>query len=101
MVAPLRSARSETPAGDAHLIRSDEPSRAHARLAFGLTDLSLLLMALIWGVNYTSVKYGTGLLDPLAFNGVRVTLAAVSLVIVAQRSEERRVGKECRLWWAP
>lgn len=41
-------------------------------------------MALIWGVNYTSVKYGTGLLDPLAFNGVRVTLAAVSLVIVAQ-----------------
>jgi drug/metabolite transporter (DMT)-like permease len=52
--------------------------------AFGVTDLSLLLMALIWGVNYTSVKYGTGLVAPLAFNGVRVTLAAVALVIVAQ-----------------
>jgi drug/metabolite transporter (DMT)-like permease len=42
------------------------------------------LMALIWGVNYTSVKYGTGLVAPLAFNGVRVTLAAVALVVVAQ-----------------
>jgi drug/metabolite transporter (DMT)-like permease len=84
MAAPLRSARSQTPAEDARLTGSDEPPRVHAHLEFGVTDLSLLLMALIWGVNYTSVKYGTGVLAPLAFNGVRVTLAAVSLVIVAQ-----------------
>ena len=84
MAAPLRSTSSQTPANEARLTRSDEPPRAHARLGFGVTDLSLLLMALIWGVNYTSVKYGTGLLAPLAFNGVRVTLAAVALVIVAQ-----------------
>ena len=64
--------------------RDDRTSSGAARPAFGVTDLSLLLMALIWGVNYTSVKYGTGLVAPLAFNGVRVTLAAVSLVIVAQ-----------------
>ena len=70
---------------DASLTRRDDPtSSGAARPAFGVTDLSLLLMALIWGVNYTSVKYGTGLVAPLAFNGVRVTLAAVSLVIVAQ-----------------
>lgn len=54
-------------------------------------------MALIWGVNYTSVKYGTGLLDPLAFNGVRVTLAAVSLVIVAQFAT-RLSAAESRGW---
>src|SRR5690348_17245554 len=84
MAAPLRSARSQTPADEARLLRSDESPRAHARLQFGVTDLSLLLMALIWGVNYTSVKYGTGVIAPLAFNGVRVTLAAVALVIVAQ-----------------
>lgn len=70
---------------DASLTRRDDgTSSGAARPAFGVTDLSLLLMALIWGVNYTSVKYGTGLVAPLAFNGVRVTLAAVSLVIVAQ-----------------
>jgi drug/metabolite transporter (DMT)-like permease len=84
MAAPLRSTRSETPADEARLTRSDEPPRARTGPAFGVTDLSLLLMALIWGVNYTSVKYGTGVLAPLAFNGVRVTLAAVSLVIVSR-----------------
>lgn len=47
-----------------------------------LTDLSLLLMALIWGINYTSVKYGTTVLDPLAFNAVRVAVAAVLLTLI-------------------
>lgn len=71
------------PADDARLTRSKEIPRASRRPSFGVTDVSLLLMALIWGVNYTSVKFGTTVLDPLAFNGVRVALAAVSLVIVA------------------
>ncbi len=47
-----------------------------------LTDLSLLMMTLIWGVNFSVVKYGTQLVDPLAYNGVRVSLAAVSLVLI-------------------
>jgi drug/metabolite transporter (DMT)-like permease len=81
------------PAGKAHLMRSDEPPRAHGGTRFGVTDLSLLLMALIWGVNYTSVKFGTGLLEPLAFNGLRVTLAAVSLVIVAQLATRLSVAE--------
>ena len=72
------------PADGARLTRSDEDgSRASTRPSFGPTDLSLLLMALIWGVNYTSVKFGTSIIDPLAFNGVRVALAAVALVVVA------------------
>ena len=73
------------PADDARLTRSENDlPQARARPDFGLTDVSLLLMALIWGVNYTSVKYGTSVIEPLAFNGVRVTLAAVALVLVAQ-----------------
>jgi drug/metabolite transporter (DMT)-like permease len=83
MASPLRT-RTQTAIDDARLTRRDDTtSSGVARPAFGVTDLSLLLMALIWGVNYTSVKYGTGLMAPLAFNGVRVTLAAVSLVVVA------------------
>src|SRR3954469_24281994 len=53
-----------------------------ARPGVWLTDLSLLLMALIWGVNFSVVKYGTEIVDPLAYNGVRVTLAAVALVTI-------------------
>lgn len=41
-----------------------------------LTELSLVLMALIWGVNFSVVKFGTTLVDPLAYNGLRVMLAA-------------------------
>jgi drug/metabolite transporter (DMT)-like permease len=47
-----------------------------------MTDLLLVLMCLIWGVNYSVVKYGTGQIDPLTYNGVRVTLAAVTLLAV-------------------
>lgn len=39
-------------------------------------------MATIWGVNFSVVKYGTTLLDPLAYNGVRLSLAALVLVAI-------------------
>ena len=47
-----------------------------------LTDLLLLCMALIWGVNYAVVKFGAAQLDPLAFNSTRVVLAAAVLVAI-------------------
>jgi drug/metabolite transporter (DMT)-like permease len=47
-----------------------------------LTELSLVLMALIWGVNFSIVKFGTTLVDPLAYNGLRVMLAAVVLMAI-------------------
>lgn len=48
-----------------------------------LTDASLFLMALIWGVNFVVVKFATGVLPPLPFNAVRVSLAAVTLMLIA------------------
>ena len=48
-----------------------------------LTDLLLVLMAFIWGVNIAVVKYGTLHLPPLAYNGVRVAIAALSLLVIA------------------
>ncbi|MHB0948600.1 MAG: DMT family transporter [Gemmatimonadaceae bacterium] len=49
-----------------------------------LTDLLLLLMAVIWGANFSVVKYGTQVLPPLAFNAVRITLAALVLLLLAR-----------------
>lgn len=40
-------------------------------------------MSVIWGVNYSVIKYGTGVVPPLAYNGVRIMLAAVALSIIA------------------
>lgn len=51
---------------------------------FGLTDIALLAMALIWGVNYSVVKFATEVMPPLAFNGFRVCLAAAALLLIAR-----------------
>jgi drug/metabolite transporter (DMT)-like permease len=55
---------------------------APSRPAFGPTDLGLLLMATIWGINYSVVKFGMRFVSPLAYNGLRVLLAAGALWVV-------------------
>lgn len=51
---------------------------------FSLTDLGLLVMAMIWGVNYSVVKYGETLLGPLPYNALRLTIASIALLVIAQ-----------------
>jgi drug/metabolite transporter (DMT)-like permease len=58
------------------------------------TDALLLLMALIWGVNFIVVKIGTQLMHPLAFNGARVAIAAVALVIIVVVTRDRWPAKK-------
>ena len=58
--------------------RTDEHARPTAS-GLSLTDLLLLCMALIWGLNFIVVKFATGVFAPLAFTIVRVTLAVVVL----------------------
>ena len=47
---------------------------------FGMTDLMLLAMATIWAINFSVVKYGTTMISPRAFTGLRVGICAVVLV---------------------
>ncbi|HEY0971463.1 MAG TPA: DMT family transporter [Gemmatimonadales bacterium] len=56
---------------------------------FGVTDVLLLAMALIWGVNFSVVKFGTGVMSPLAFNGTRMLLAAAALGALALTMRDR------------
>jgi drug/metabolite transporter (DMT)-like permease len=48
-----------------------------------LAEAAVVVMALIWGVNFSVIKFGTSAIPPLAFNAVRVALAAVSLAAIA------------------
>src|SRR5215471_12606174 len=50
---------------------------------FGSTDLLLLLMTLIWGSNFTVIKYSLEDLLPLSFNALRFTLASAVMLILA------------------
>ncbi len=54
-----------------------------ARPSFGVTDILLFTMAVIWGINFVVVKYATQIFSPVAFTGLRVGAAALFLLLVA------------------
>ena len=68
------------------------------RPAFGATDVGLLLMALIWGINYSVVKSGIQTLEPLAFNGLRVALAASVLALLSFALRRDRWPERKDVW---
>jgi len=53
------------------------------RRAFGSVDVLLLLMAVIWGTNYSAVKYALQTMSPLTFTALRIAVTAVAMFIVA------------------
>jgi drug/metabolite transporter (DMT)-like permease len=57
--------------------------RADSHPRFGNTDLLLLLMTLVWGANFTAIKYSIEDLLPLSFNGLRFAIASVVMLAVA------------------
>ena len=46
------------------------------------TDMGLLVMALIWGVNFPIIKATLAEIPPLAFNALRFPLAAITVLLV-------------------
>ena len=46
-------------------------------------ELSLVGMAVIWGVNFSVMKYGTQQMAPIAFNTLRMSIACVILLAIA------------------
>ncbi len=74
------------------------PDRSTAPTAFGATDALLLLMAVIWGVNYSAVKYGSLALSPLAFTWLRVFTAMLTLLTVAAIQRNRWPARRDVLW---
>jgi drug/metabolite transporter (DMT)-like permease len=54
-----------------------EPPRWH-------TDALLVGMAVLWGLNFSVLKYGVSFMPPLAFNGARIPSAAVAQFAIAR-----------------
>jgi len=59
-----------------------------AQSSFGSTDLLLLLMTLIWGSNFTAIKYSLEDLLPLSFNAIRFTIASIVMLLVVVLSRK-------------
>ncbi len=47
-----------------------------------VTEALLVLMSLIWGMNFVVMKYGTDVLEPFAYNGVRITIGAIVMLAI-------------------
>lgn len=62
-------------------------------------DLAIGLLVIIWGVNFSVVKWALGQFDPLAFNGIRFTLGAAVLVPFVLRG--RGLARFERRDWLP
>lgn len=60
------------------------------------TELSLVGMAVIWGVNFSVVKYGTQVMVPIAFNTLRMLLGCAVLLLIAYARPSRRPSREDR-----
>ncbi|HJQ70257.1 MAG TPA: DMT family transporter [Blastocatellia bacterium] len=61
---------------------------------FGSIDLLLLLMTVIWGANFSAIKYSLEDMLPLSFNGLRFALASLTLLAVAlARGIDLRVSR--------
>lgn len=58
-------------------------TESHEHSAVRKTHALLLLMAVIWGVNFSLIKYGIQVIPPLAFTGLRVGMSAVLLLSIA------------------
>lgn len=68
------------------MAKMPETSPREMRAGFGATDLLLVLMTIIWGSNFTAIKYSLEDLLPLSFNALRFTLASTVMLVIALRS---------------
>jgi drug/metabolite transporter (DMT)-like permease len=58
-------------------------------------------MALMWAINFSVIKYGTRFVEPLAYNGTRIALAALTSLValfIWQRRHGERTAYAARLF---
>jgi drug/metabolite transporter (DMT)-like permease len=76
-VSDVPVAAAVPPAPGAGAVLAPTPAR------FTATDVMLVTMALIWGVNFSVMKYGAAAMSPPAFNALRAAIAALALAVIA------------------
>lgn len=60
-----------------------EHALPHERAASRTTELLLVAMAVIWGINFSVMKYGTQVMEPLAYNALRMSIGCAVLMVFA------------------
>src|SRR6185437_15687750 len=47
-----------------------------------VTEALLVVMSVMWGMNFVVMKYGTDMIDAFAYNGVRVSIGAIVMLAI-------------------
>lgn len=94
---PTTTLSSFTADSRAHVIAANQPTRH----VFAI-ELLMLIIVLIWGVNFVVVKNTLRQMQPLTFNGLRFILASSALLFAAKlRGVDMRISwSEARLYCA-
>ena len=64
----------------------DRETVARPDVRFGVTDLWIILMTVIWGSNFTVIKYAIDDLEPLTFTSIRFVIASAAMLVVTRFS---------------
>ena len=77
--------------------RASRTSAPPGEVKFGLTDLWILLMTVIWGSNFTVIKYAIEDLSPLSFTALRFVIASAAMLVITLASGETSAlaGETC------
>jgi drug/metabolite transporter (DMT)-like permease len=73
------------------------PGQERSFLRRNSADLGLVLMAIIWGINFPLIKASLEFIPPLAFNGLRFPLAALTVFLIL-RLQGRLPRPETKDW---
>jgi drug/metabolite transporter (DMT)-like permease len=71
---------------------------AAARFRIPTTDLAMIAVVTIWGLNFSVSKIGLGDFPPLPFAGIRFALAALLLLLILRWREGRALPPRESLW---
>jgi drug/metabolite transporter (DMT)-like permease len=66
---------------------AEAPPRARAPARLSAQDLGMLLVCLIWGINFSVTKLAIGQMPALPFTAIRFTLASLLLWLIVRRLE--------------
>jgi drug/metabolite transporter (DMT)-like permease len=76
---------------------SEEGEPSTPQSARWVTDLLLFVMAVIWGINFSVIKYGTIFIAPLAYNGIRIPIAAAAQLAIARGMRLKSPAPKARM----
>nr|MCU0494283.1 EamA family transporter [Chloroflexaceae bacterium] len=64
------------------MVTQSQPTTGLSRFGLPVNDLSMVLVVLIWGLNFSVSKLSLGQFPPLAFAALRFTIGALLLAVI-------------------